>query len=238
MYTIRRTLAVALAVALMSLGLGIAPALAGPAGTFVSKINSERSARGLAPLEVYWDLTDDARAHAKRMMDKDDLYHNPNLASVTTGWSKLAENIGVGPDAGRLHDAFMDSSGHRKNILGDYNYVGVGVAEEPSGKLWVSVVFMKGPPGLVGDPEPPPSDDPPPADDPEPPADDPEPPADDPEPPADGPEPPADDPKPPADNPQPPTTAPTQGSAPIAKYEAVAASVTGRWARAIGPYVV
>ncbi len=224
MGTIRRTLTVALAVAVMSLGLGHAPAMAGSAGTFVSKINSERAARGLAPLEVYWDLADDATAHAKRMMDKDDLYHNPNLGSVTTGWSKLAENIGVGPDAGRLHDAFMDSSGHRKNILGDYNYVGVGVAVEPSGKLWVSVVFMKGPPGLVGDPEPPPSDDPPPADVPEPPVDDPQPPADDPE--------------PPSADPKPPVTTPKQGSAPVAKYTTAAVMGTARWARSIEPYVI
>ncbi len=95
---------------------------------------------------------------------------------MTTGWSELAENTGVGPDAGRLHDAFMDSAGHHKNVLGDYNYVGVGVAEEPGGKLWFSAVSMKVPPGLVDDSQPLPAHDPPPADDSKPPAAEPKPP--------------------------------------------------------------
>jgi hypothetical protein len=36
----------------------------------------------------------------------------------------------------------MNSSGHRANILGDYNYVGVGVASDGD-VLWVTVIFMR-----------------------------------------------------------------------------------------------
>jgi len=91
-----------------------------------------------------------------------EIYHNPNLANVTSGWSALAENVGVGPDVARLHDAFMDSAGHKKNILGNYNYVGIGVVRETETKIWVTVVFMRGPDGLVDPPaEPPPTTQPP-----------------------------------------------------------------------------
>ena len=34
------------------------------------------------------------------------------------------ETRGQSPSS--LHSAFMDSSGHKANILGDYNYVGIG----------------------------------------------------------------------------------------------------------------
>jgi hypothetical protein len=161
MRRLKRTLTLGVTMALLSIGLAVAPAQAGPAGSFVSKINAERSARGLAPLQVYWDLTDDAKAHSQRMMNQDNLHHNPNLAGVTTGWQALAENVGVGPSVDSLHQAFMDSPGHKKNIVGDYNYVGVGVVIESDTKIWVTVVFMRGPADLL---DPPPADDPAPAD--------------------------------------------------------------------------
>jgi hypothetical protein len=43
----------------------------------------------------------------------------------------------------------MGSSAHRGNILGDYNYVGVGVTQDAEATLWVTVVFMKGAADLV-----------------------------------------------------------------------------------------
>ncbi|MCZ6630362.1 MAG: hypothetical protein O7D28_03330, partial [Actinobacteria bacterium] len=41
-----------------------------------------------------------------------------------------------------LHKAFMASAGHKANILGDYNYAGIGTASS-DGVLYVTVVFMK-----------------------------------------------------------------------------------------------
>jgi hypothetical protein len=161
MHRTLRLLSTVLTIAVVTLGLTAAPALAAPEGQFVSKINATRAANGLEPLEVYWDLADDAEAHSKTMMAQDDLHHNPNLAGVTSGWSALAENVGVGPDVARLHTAFMESDGHRRNILGNYNYVGVGVVRESDTKIWVTVVFMQGPDGLVSPPDAPPADDPP-----------------------------------------------------------------------------
>ena len=144
-----RYLIIVMAVAVMFMGMAI-PAFAGPEGTLVSKINSSRSSAGLAPLETYWDLTDDARAHSSRMMDKGSIYHNPALGSVTGVWQKLGENVGMGVDLAGMHTAFMNSSGHRANILGDYNYVGVGVKTDSAGVHWVTVIFMKADPGLNG----------------------------------------------------------------------------------------
>jgi len=126
------------------------PAFAGAEGQFVSKINASRAAAGKAPLEVYWDLADDARAHSAAMAAKGSIYHNPGLAGVTSGWTTLAENVGVGFDVDQLHQAFMDSASHRSNILGDFNYVGVGVTVDDAGLVWVTVVFMQADSGLNG----------------------------------------------------------------------------------------
>ena len=126
------------------------PAHAGPAGTLLSRINNSRAAAGLAPVETYFDLTDDARAHSARMMDRGEIYHNTNLGGVTGVWQALGENVGVGWDINALHDGFMNSSGHRANILGNYNYVGIGVKQDDDGAYWVTVIFMRAEPGLNG----------------------------------------------------------------------------------------
>jgi uncharacterized protein YkwD len=127
------------------------PAGASSAGSFVSKINSSRAAAGLAPVESYWDLSDNARSHSNLMADRGELFHSSSLGSVTSGWEGLGENVGVGPDdVSAIHTAFMNSSAHRNNILGDFNYVGVGVTIDAEGFMWVTVIFMKAAPGLNG----------------------------------------------------------------------------------------
>jgi hypothetical protein len=149
MHTLRRYTTLMIT-AIVMVAAFATPALAGAEGEFVSKINASRVAAGLAPLEVYWDLTDDARAQSASMAAKGEIFHNPNLASVTGVWSALGENVGVGPDVSSLHAAFMASAGHRANILGDYNYIGVGVTVDENGLVWATMVFMRAEAGLNG----------------------------------------------------------------------------------------
>ena len=141
------------------------PVLATPGeeASFVNLINSERSNRGLNTLDVYWDLVDDARVHSNVMNDADDLFHSSNLANVTSGWAALGENVGVGPNVADLHTAFMNSAGHRDNILGDWDTVGVGVTHSDQGYLFVTVLFMKSaeaPPAPAPEPAPAPAPEP------------------------------------------------------------------------------
>ena len=140
----RRTAALITAILLASTVLAT-PALATPGdeASFVSLINTERANRGLKTLSVYWDLVDDARVHAGVMADADQIFHSSNLAGVTTGWAALGENVGVGPTVAKLHGAFMNSTGHRDNVLGDWESIGVGVTYNDDGYLFVSVLFMK-----------------------------------------------------------------------------------------------
>jgi hypothetical protein len=141
---IRRTAVLATMVLLLIASLAT-PAVASPGeeSGFVSLINQERASNGLNSLEVYWDLVDDARIHAGVMNEADEIFHSSNLAAVTTGWAALGENVGVGPAVGDLHTAFMNSPGHRANILGDWDKVGVGVTHSDKGYMFVTVMFMK-----------------------------------------------------------------------------------------------
>ncbi|HUG09222.1 MAG TPA: CAP domain-containing protein [Acidimicrobiia bacterium] len=141
-----RWLYILLVVALATFGLGAsAGADSGSEQSFLSKINSSRSSAGLPPLSMDGGLQSHARKHTADMIAAGEIYHSTSAelqAAAGSGWSKLGENVGRGGSVSSLHDKFMSSSGHQANILGDYNYVGIG-ADTASGVLYVTVVFMK-----------------------------------------------------------------------------------------------
>ena len=136
------------------IGLVALPALTGTAHAdaqsdeqaFVARINQLRASKGLGALAVDARLTEMARAWSATMAGANRLHHNPNLAAQAPGeWQKLGENVGVGGDVGSLHDAFVASPDHYRNLVDSaFNAVGLGVVWS-GGRLWVTEVFMKGP---------------------------------------------------------------------------------------------
>ena len=166
--TVRAVLGLAVLVATLFLGPAASPvaAQASHEGDFVGRINAERANRGLGQLEVYGELVGVARRWSQKMADSNTLQHNPNLArEVSADWEKLAENVGVGGSVDDIHRAFMNSAGHRANILDPVlTHVGVGVVTGPDGRIWVTEVFMKlrggggsQPPPTTAAPAPPPT---------------------------------------------------------------------------------
>lgn len=147
------SLLVALIVALI-----VPLAMAGSAGAtvvdderaFHELVNYARGQNGLAGLTRDSAADSVARTWTASMIRSGTLSHNPNLVAeverdVTLQWSRLGENVGVGWDVWSLHNAFMNSPGHRANVLGDYNRVGIGALRGGDGRLWVTFVFIKGP---------------------------------------------------------------------------------------------
>lgn len=120
---------------------------------FFDKLNAERAARGLPRLAMQKGLMNMAREWAVVLANKGSLSHRTNLGSDTTrftgaAWTRAGENVGYGGSVDGLHTAFMNSPGHRDNILGAYNYVGIGV-ERRGTTIWVAVNFMQAPAGLA-----------------------------------------------------------------------------------------
>lgn len=153
MQRLARSVALLLLLALAPLVAAAAPAHADDTGDeweFVHLINQSRADAGLPPLGHLGGLRDVARAQAVRMAQQNRLYHNPNLAAdvnaVAPDWQRAGENVGQGYDVPGLHQAFMNSPGHRANVLGDFNYVGLGVVHA-NGFTWVAEVFLKATPG-------------------------------------------------------------------------------------------
>ncbi len=108
--------------------------------------NQERALRGLPPLMRDEALSATARAWATTMAADGFLFHDPDLAGAATSidptWTKVGENVGLGPSVRLLHDAWMASATHRANILdGTYNRIGVGVVVVGH-DIWVAVRFL------------------------------------------------------------------------------------------------
>jgi hypothetical protein len=97
--------------------------------------NRERAERSLPAL--HWDesLAAAARKHARRMAFYNVLEHQlsgePDLKERLTDagarFSMIAENIAVAPNSQTIHKGWMNSPGHRRNIL-DPNLTAVGIA--------------------------------------------------------------------------------------------------------------
>ncbi len=119
---------------------------------FVEAINATRAEQGLAGLIVNAQLQEVARGWTTNMADSQRLAHNPSYTQEYTGqWWRMAENVGYTSDRGssaatvsHLHQAFLNSPGHRANILGEYNQFAVAAAYDAEGKLWVTVNFLDG----------------------------------------------------------------------------------------------
>ena len=110
---------------------------------FARKMNSARVLGGLSKLHLDPELARAARKHTQEMWTRDELYHTPSdkLRRRVTNWTVIGENVGVGGTVDSLHQAFMDSPGHRDNILyTTFRHVGIGVAKK-NGRMWVTVIF-------------------------------------------------------------------------------------------------
>jgi uncharacterized protein YkwD len=125
-----------------------APAGAADSGAeaqFVARINSLRASKGVGPLTVYGELQGIARNWTDQMVANGSISHNPNYSSqVSADWRKLGENVGVGSDVDVLMKAFINSPAHYKNLVDpEYNYIGVGVSYDASGRMFTTHDFMR-----------------------------------------------------------------------------------------------
>ncbi len=110
--------------------------------------NTAREAASLAPMTMYRDVRDVARDWTDHQAARRTLQHNPNYQTQICCATALAENVAfrtVGPkltDAAvraavtEMHKAYMQSSGHRRNILGAYPQVGIGMVLVKAGSQW------------------------------------------------------------------------------------------------------
>jgi uncharacterized protein YkwD len=125
------------------------------ASDLFTRANQERALQGLAALA--WDPT--LAGHASRWSA--DMaargFRHSDIGALLGPYNFVGENIamgGRGVTVGSLHNAWMNSPGHRSNILAvGYTHIGVGVYCGADGSVWLTEVF--GRPTAAGSPPPP-----------------------------------------------------------------------------------
>lgn len=116
-------------------------------------INKQRTNNGLTALKVDNEVQRVARIKAQDMVDNNYFAHeSPTygtpfnmLKSFKISYKTAGENIAGNSSNSGAVTAWMNSSGHKANILnGNYNYTGIGVVSSPKyGKIYVQMFIGK-----------------------------------------------------------------------------------------------
>ncbi len=112
--------------------------------------NARRAKASLPPLVPEPRLMRAARAHARDMAARGRMSHtgrggsqpHQRISRVGYDYASSGENVAYGQDdVGQVVGDWMSSRGHRRNILGDFEEIGVGVAEGRDGRRYWCVTF-------------------------------------------------------------------------------------------------
>lgn len=117
------------------------------------RVNAHRSSKGLPGLEFNEDIANIARKHSENMASGSVPFGHAGVTQrydemkVTMTIQKMAENVGYAwgydvPDE-IVVDLWVNSDGHRRNMEGDYNVTGIGVAIGPDGAYYFTQLFAK-----------------------------------------------------------------------------------------------
>lgn len=103
--------------------------------TVLEMTNNERVRRGLKPLVIDPSLVESARQHANWMASTHRMQHTSK---------PVGENIAMGQNTvTSVMNTWMNSSGHRANILGGWNRVGAAAYTSPSGRVYWCLQFLR-----------------------------------------------------------------------------------------------
>ncbi|RZU33118.1 CAP domain-containing protein [Blastococcus saxobsidens] len=125
----------------------VTPAALGDEAEVLSLVNAARADAGCGALVADPGLAAVARAHSADMRDRGFFAHvnlagqDPFQRAAAAGVTARAENIARGQqDAAGVMASWMDSPGHRANILDcDLRSLGVGVADGAGGPWWTQI---------------------------------------------------------------------------------------------------
>ena len=123
----RAALVVAVLVLFGLTSVGVTSASASEADTIAALVNQARASAGLPGLIHNPAMDSVALQWANHMGAAQSMTHNPDYSTqIPSGWSRAGENVAMGqPTPAEMHTAWMNSAGHRANILGDFTDIGI-----------------------------------------------------------------------------------------------------------------
>jgi uncharacterized protein YkwD len=66
------------------------------------------------------------------------------VKKIIKPYSGMAENVAYGARNGKeAFEIWKNSSGHKKNMLGNYKYIGIGTARNKRGVIYYTQIFVR-----------------------------------------------------------------------------------------------
>ena len=115
-------------------------------------INKYRKSRNLPMLQWDGNIAQESRIHAQQMATRkttfshDGFKKRVEIISQKIPYKAAAENIAfnMGSNPGeKAVVGWINSPGHHKNIVGDFNLTGIGIAKNNEGKYYFNQIFIK-----------------------------------------------------------------------------------------------
>lgn len=117
-----------------------------------NQVNQYRASLGLAPLALDSRISSQARAHSQNMasgavpFSHDGFSQRVQALATQIPYNESSENVaynqGYADAATQAVQGWLNSTGHRTNIEGNYNLTGIGVAKNEEGEYYFTQIFV------------------------------------------------------------------------------------------------
>ena len=116
----------------------------------LSHLNRYRASHGLKPLLMNATVSQEARTHSQEMANHAVPFGHDgfqkrlsHLVHTVPDANAGAENVAYNYKTAKIvADGWINSPGHRRNILGNYNLTGIGIVRDRAGKLYYTQMFL------------------------------------------------------------------------------------------------
>jgi uncharacterized protein YkwD len=116
------------------------------------KIEAYRQAKGLPPMSLDDSISAQAQSHSEYMARNSNLTHEGFKQRVSSigrvipycgSAENVASNMGYNNPDDIAVESWIESPGHQKNIVGNYNMTGIGVATNSKGEMFYTQIFIR-----------------------------------------------------------------------------------------------
>lgn len=117
------------------------------------EINEYRQSQNLPPLSWNTEISEQARKHSEAMasgqvpLSHEGFEERVEAIAKTISYRGAAENVasndGYANPGQQAVQGWLNSSGHRRNIVGNYDLTGVGVAKNAQGEYYFTQIFIQ-----------------------------------------------------------------------------------------------
>ena len=120
--------------------------------TTYNLVNKYRQSKNLPPLVIDPAISAQAKAHSERMARSSNLSHdgfNERVDSVskTIVYRNAAENVAYSMGYGQPDlvavQGWIESPGHQRNMVGQFDLTGIGVSKNAKGEYYFTQIFIR-----------------------------------------------------------------------------------------------